>query len=515
MIGFGSDAFIASLAIIGIVIVVSALLSGFIERSGLPQVAVFLAIGAALGPAGVGVVDIGLQSPSLHVVATLSLTLVLFTDAVALNVSEVRKHWTLAVRLLGPGTLLSAALVAFAGWWLLRLPVPAAAILGAALASTDPVLLRGLLRRKDIASNTRQALQLESGLNDVVLLPVVIVAMAFMGERAPGDGAAWAKLGLNLFILGPGAGVAVGLVAVAALDLIRKKIGVRRDYESLYSLGIAFSAYAAAEAVHGSGFLAAFAAGLTIAALDVELCDCFLEYGAVTAEMMLLFTFVLFGSSLIWTGFSVISVATLIFAAFVILIRPPVYLLSLLGSTVDRRGRFLIAWFGPRGLSSLLLILLPIFAGLPGAEQLFPICSLVVLLSVVLHGGSPLVLAQVDRRRARHETAAANLSDNSGPAQPASCVEGSAPDCVTGIESAQTPTAEVESFTVGRHSLTLEEVKRLQQSEQQVFILDVRTERSLDDRQAQSAIRVPPDEAVSVVRRLGLLKEAWLIAYCA
>src|SRR5687768_9725731 len=210
--GFSTDAFIAAMALIGIVIVVSALLSGLIERSGFPQVAVFLAIGAALGPAGLGLVNIGLESHTLRVVATLSLTLVLFTDAVALNTSEVKKHWALAVRLLGPGTLLSAALVALAGWWVLRLPVPAAAILGAALASTDPVLLRGLLRRPDIASPTRQALQLESGLNDVVLLPVVIVAMAFMGEHAPVNASAWAKLALDLFILGPGAGVAVGLV---------------------------------------------------------------------------------------------------------------------------------------------------------------------------------------------------------------------------------------------------------------------------------------------------------------
>ena len=99
----------------------------------------------------------------------------------------------------------------------------------------------------------------------------------------------------------------VGLIGVAALDLVRKRLGVRRDYESLYSLGVAFTAFAAAETVHGSGFLAAFAAGITIAALDVELCDCFVEYGAVTAEMLLLFTFVLLGTSLIWTGFTVIS----------------------------------------------------------------------------------------------------------------------------------------------------------------------------------------------------------------
>jgi NhaP-type Na+/H+ or K+/H+ antiporter len=520
---FGTEAFIAALAIIGIVIVVSALLSGLIERSGFPQVAVFLAIGAALGPAGLGVVNVGLESHTLRVVATLSLTLVLFTDAVALNISEVRKHWALAVRLLGPGTLLSAALVALAGWWLLRLPVAAAAILGAALASTDPVLLRGLLRRPDIASPTRQALQLESGLNDVVLLPVVIVAMAFMGEHGSLDASAWAKLGLNLFILGPGAGVAVGLVAVAALDLIRKKIGVRRDYESLYSLGVAFSAYAAAEAVHGSGYLAAFAAGLTIAALDVELCDCVLEYGGVTAEMMLLFTFVLFGNSLIWSGFTVMTGATLLFAAMVILIRPPVYLLSLWRSRVDWRGRFLIAWFGPRGLSSLLLILLPVFAGLPGSEQLFSICCLVVLVSVVLHGGSPVVLAQAARRRARHETQSADLVRNFGAPQSKGRDEENRetiPDSTScpiadREQTDQNSTKADDAEQLGSQSITMGELHSLQESGQPIIFLDVRTDRSLDDFQAKGAFRIPPDNPVGRTSELGLPKDAWLIAYCA
>ncbi|HYJ87683.1 MAG TPA: cation:proton antiporter [Pyrinomonadaceae bacterium] len=518
MSGFSSEALITAVAIIGIVIVVSALLSGLIEKSGLPQVAVFLAIGAALGPAGLGVVNIGLQSQTLRVVATLSLTLVLFTDAVALNVSEVRKHSILAFRLLGPGTLLSAALVALAGWRLLGLSVPAAAILGAALASTDPVLLRGLLRRPDIPTPTRQALQLESGLNDVVLLPVVIIAMAFMGEHGPLDAAAWGKLGLRLFVLGPGAGVAVGLVAVAALDLIRKKIGVRRDYESLYSLGVALSAYAAAEAVHGSGFLAAFAAGLTIAAIDVELCDCFLEYGGVTAEMMLLFTFVLFGSSLIWSGLTIVSGAALLFAAVVILIRPPVYLLSLWGSSVDWRGRLLIAWFGPRGLSSLLLVLLPIFAGLPGSEQLFPICCLVVLMSVVLHGGSPLLLAQASRRRVRHETEAANILRTNGAAEST----GHNPDNAQASTTAAScpinnpiSTNVIDPPAIGGTSITIDELRRLQQLAELVITLDVRTERSLDDLQAKEAVRVPPDNAVRRVRELGLPKEAWLIAFCA
>src|SRR6476661_4269840 len=398
----GAETLVAGLALIGIVIIVSALLSGLVDRSGFPQVAVFIFIGAALGPFGLGVFNMTLDSPVLRVVATLSLTLVLFTDAVGLNINEVRRYKGLAFRMLGPGTLLCAALTAVAAWWLLGITPALAAILGAALASTDPVLLRGVLRRRDISSQARQALQLESGLNDVVLLPIVVVAIAL---TAPFDfrSGHLAKMGFGLFILGPGAGIAIGLLAVSALDLIRKRTGVRRDYESLYSLGVAFTAYAAAEAVHGSGFLAAFAAGLTIAALDVELCDCFIEYGGVTAEMLLLFTFVIFGSSLIWTGFSGLNWPTVIFAGVAMLIRIPVYLLSLIGSHVDRRGRLLIAWFGPSGLSSLLLILFPVFAGVPGADRLFAVCSLIVLLSVVIHGGSPMLLARFCKEKAKQE----------------------------------------------------------------------------------------------------------------
>ena len=543
-----TESFTATLAIIGVVIIVSALLSGLIERSGLPQVAVFLALGAVLGPVGLGVLNISLDSGALRVVATLSLALVLFTDAVSLNIAEVRRRGALALRLLGPGTLLTAALIALAGWWLLGLTAAGATILGAALASSDPVLLRGLLRRRDIPTDARHGLQLESGLNDVVLLPVVLVAMVFL---TPGDtlnGAAFAKLGLDLFLLGPGAGILIGLLGVAALDLIRKRLGVRRDYESLYSLGIAFTAFAAAEAVHGSGFLAAFAAGMTIAALDVELCDCFVEYGGVTAEMLLLFTFVLLGSSLIWTGFTVINGPTLIFVLVALLIRTPVYLLSLLGSGVDTRGRLLIAWYGPSGLSSLLLILLPVFAGLPGSGHLFEVCSLVVLASVVLHGGSPMLLARAARKRASKmsvESAGGDVAREFGPGpatpEDSDSVDGEGSrteEHGAGTASANSSTSfdgeelaacsinsagscllepNGESLQVGSQRISIEELLRLQQLGEPVTILDVRTERSIEgeDAQVKGSVRLPPDHVVERARELGLKKEAWLIAYCA
>jgi sodium/hydrogen antiporter len=495
---FNAEFFVLTLALVGVVIIIAALLSGLIDRSDLPQVGVFLALGAMLGPAGLGLLDVTLESPTLRVVATLSLVLVLFTDAVSLSIAEVRRHGELAFRVLGPGTLLSAALVAVAGWLLLGLPVAAAAILGAALSSTDPVMLRGLLRRPGLPEPVRLALRLESGLNDVVLLPVILVAMPFLGKGEFLSQTEWARIGLDLFLLGPGAGIAVGLLAIGALEMIRRKTGVRRDYESIYSLGVAFAAYAAAESVHGSGFLAAFAAGLTIAALDVELCDCFLEYGQTTAEMALLFAFVLFGSSLIWSGFTVLSWPVFFFAVAVVLIRPVAFFVSLAGTRLDRRSRLLIAWFGPRGLSSLLLILLPVFAAVPGTQTLFFICCFIVLLSVALHGGSLMFLRRDGSTVRSPETAATSAADRVP-------------------KDLSTTSTVPENENHHRELITIPEMREIQQSGAPFLVLDVRADRSLasTDLRAQGALRIPPDRAVERLTELDVPPQTWLFAFCA
>jgi NhaP-type Na+/H+ or K+/H+ antiporter len=457
-----------ALALVGVVILIAALLSGLVERSGVPQVAVFLGLGAALGPAGVGALEVGLDSPALQIAATLSLALILFTDALSLDLREAREHRALALLALGPGTLLSAALFAVVAWGLLGLSAPAAAILGAALASTDPVLLKGLLRRPELPAAARHALRLESGLNDVVLLPIVLVSLALCGgtELEP---ASWARLGLDLFLLGPGAGVLVGLFGLATLDLVRRRIGVRRDYESLYSLGIAFAAFAAAESVHGSGFLSAFAAGLTIAFFDVELCDCFREYGETTAELALLLTFVLLGGSLIWSGLPVATGPALLFAAFVLIARPVVYLAAFAPTRIERPTRLLVAWFGPRGLSSLLLALLPVFAGASEGPEIFRLACLVVLLSIVVHGGTLVWIG----RRGR-------------PAPPA-------PELIT-----------------------IAELRALLAEGATVVPVDVRKEgpRAESGVQARGSRRLSPDTGAEDARVLGLPADAWLVLYC-
>jgi len=483
---FDPAGFTALIALIGLLVLVAGLASGVIERLGLPAVAVFLGLGTLLGPHGLGLIDFGIRSPALMTIAILSLVLVLFTDAVSVNLKSVRQHALVAGIVLGPGTLLAAGLTALAAWKFLGLPPAAAAILGAALSSTDPVMMRGLLRLPEVPAAARIPLRIESGLNDVVVLPIVLIAMVFL---APGgeQQRSVAQVGLDVFLLGPLAGVVVAFIAVRAMVFARGWIGMRRDYESLYVLGIAFTAYAVAESFHASGFMAAFAAGLTVSSADVELCDCFRDYGEATAEMFLLLSFTAFGASLIWTGFDVLDGPTLLLAGVALLGRPLVLWLLLPRRGLDPVARRLIIWFGPRALSSLLLVLLPVIAGIPGAERLFPVTALVVLLSVAGHGA--MLAWSTHWLKARAE----RVED----------------DPSRGI-----PGAEI----VGHPEvITFEELERLRAAKAPLVLLDVRTSRGyeLSPLKAQGAIRLSPEHPVENAASLALPREAWLLAYCA
>jgi hypothetical protein len=270
---------------------------------------------------------------------------------------------------------------------------------------------------------------------------------------------------------------------------------VRRDYESLYALGVAFTAFAAAESVGGSGFLAAFAAGLMVAAMDVELCDCFMDYGEASAEMFLLLTFVAFGASVIWTGFEVADAPTLGFAVLALGVRTAVLIPVLRLGGVEPRSRRLIALLGPRGLSTLLLALLPVFAGVEGSVRLFQISCLVVLLSVLVHGAGIALFLRRARSVSPPPTAAREAEPEPLPLGRAS----SEP------EAAPVP-----------EKITIEELRELRERGEPVTVLDVRTERSYRDSHAigRDAIRMPPDDAVRLARERRLDPNATLVLYC-
>lgn len=460
------------LALVGSVILLSSLFSGIVERTGFPQVALFLLLGFVLGAHGLGIIDLPLHSHTLEVIATLALLLVLFTDAVSLDVAGTRRSVRIAAILLGPGTLLAALFNTAAARYLLHWSWPHAAIVGSALASTDPVLLRSLLRHPRLPRNVRNALRIESGMNDAVLLPIIAIAIVFIaGART--DPIASRLLGL--FVLGPLLGALSGWLAIKLLMVVRTRWGVRRDYESLYALGIALSAFTLAEAVGGSGFLAAFGAGLVIALMDVELCDCFHDYGEATAEMMLLLTFVAFGASLIWSGLDVITPQTLAFTAVALLTRTAVLWPALALTSLPSSERRMLAWMGPRGLSSLLLVMLAVIARVEGADQLFAVTSLVVLASLLLHGGGILLTTR--------KLAAPALRVVDGP-QP---------------------------------GVTIDQLQAWRANGTPHVMVDARAERSweTDKRIADDAVRLQPDEPVRSARELGLSQHAMLVVYCA
>ncbi len=479
--------FVATIALIGIVIVVASLVSGAIERVGVPLVAGFLLLGAALGPSGFNLIDVQLNSPALQVLATLGLALVLFSDAVGVDVREVRERIRLALAVLGPGTLLPAVVIGAAAHWLLDLSFAYAAILGAAIASTDPVLLRSVLRSPALSSTARIALRLESGMNDVALLPIVVLSIVAI-QSGTSTGEAHMGLGrhlVGLFILGPALGAFIGWAGITMLSTVRDRIGVRRDYESMYALGLGFGAFAAAEAVGGSGFLAAFAAGLAIASLDVELCDCFLEYGEATAEMLLLLTFVAIGTSLIWTGFSVIDVRTVAFAVVALVARTLVLYPVLAQVGITGRDRQLIALFGPRGLSSLLLVLLPVFAGVSGAQQLFTVTCLVVLLSLVIHGAIIGVFLRGSGSSTSSPLEAKRSAAPAGPVVP--------------------------------ERVELQQLDALRAAGESVMIVDSRASKSFnaDPRRVTGSVRMPPEAPVRSAEEQRLSKHATLVVFCA
>ena len=386
--GFDEHKLAIYLGAVGLVVIISGLVSGLVERGPISQVVVFVALGVLVGPWGFDVVNLAVDSPAVETVGTISLVLVFFTDAIKINLGQLRSNWLLPALALGPGAILTIILIAFAARVAFDLSWTLTFLIAAILASTDAVLLRDVINNRHVPRAVRHTLSVEAGTNDVIVLPLllVLISLATGEENSARD---WVEFAASLYLLGPIIGVGVAFVAIKALTWLRKRHLIRRDYESIYSIGVAFVAFAAAQMVGDGGLIAAFAAGLTIALIDEELCDCFLEYGETTAEMAMLLTFVFLGGALIDSAVDSFSTVTFLFGLFALVVaRPLPFLIVLRRTNLSRAGRLMIAWFGPRGLNSLLLTVIAIAAGIPAPDAVFGIVSVVVVLSMIVHGAS-------------------------------------------------------------------------------------------------------------------------------
>ena len=382
--------FILILGVVAVILTVTALASGLVERSPISFPLIFLGLGFLLGSKGFNALEVGPHSPLLEVVATLTLALVLFLDAVKLQVAELGKRWLVPALILGPGTGLIIVVGALPFGLFLNFGWILAFIGGAVLASTDPVVLREIVRDQRIPRPVRQELRIEAGMNDLVVLPVVLVLISVATDQGGGTGD-WVVFLAKLLILGPAIGFAVGGAGSWLMRRMDEEMSIRREHQSLFGVGLVLASYSAATAAGGDGFLGAFAAGLAVAMLNQGLCDCFLEYGEVTSEMAMLMAFVLFGAVLSDKLGTVDLLPTLGLAGLVIfVIRPAILGLVLAKARMSWQAHAFISWFGPRGLNSLLLALLVVQAGIPGSELLLATVGVVVIASIAIHGGTAL-----------------------------------------------------------------------------------------------------------------------------
>ena len=304
-----------------------------------------------------------------------------------------------------PGTLIIVSVIAASAYFLFdNVSVVIALLLGTILASTDPVVLRDVVREERIPASVRQALNIEAGTNDIVVLPTLLILIALANAEASGA-AGWTILVGEVLILGPVIGFAIGAGGAYLMSKADERFGVSEVYQSLYGVGITLLSYATATALGGDGFLAAFATGFAVAVLNFDLCQCFLDYGETTSEMAMLLSFILFGVVISDLFGEVPLVPALILALIVILIARPLAIgIVLRKAAISNRARAFIGWFGPRGLNSLLLALLVIHADVPGAEFVLAVVGVVVTVSVVAHGASATPLSRAYGRAVENDT---------------------------------------------------------------------------------------------------------------
>ncbi len=474
--------------LIALVLTISALASGFVERAPLSFPMIFLGLGLLLGERGLDLISVAPHDATLEVLAILSLSLVLFLDAVDLEFQEARSGWLVPALALGPGTLLTIGIVAAASSVLAGTTLVQSLLVGAILSSTDPVVLRDVVRDQRIPRSVRRALRIEAGTNDLVVLPIILVLIA-VARAEVGGVSDWMLFFAQIFLFGTVVGFAVGGVGAWLMEKMDERYNIRREYQALYGVGLVLLAYVAGELVGGDGFLAAFAAGLAVTVLNRELCSCFLEYGEISSEMAMLLSFIFFGALLSTLAGTVPLLPTLLLAVIVIFVaRPVAFAIVLRRARISRTARAFLGWFGPRGLNSLLFALLLVHAGVPEAERLMALVGIVVVVSVVAHGASASPLSALYARRAQEST----LDEER---------EGSAAGLFQGTAD-------------GVARISPEELDALLSSSQAPVVLDVRSRSQYERAEGQipGSIRVTTDEIAEWAK--GQEKDRLVVTYC-
>ena len=388
---------LATIAILCGLFLAYALVSRKLEGTVLTAPLLFVAFGFLAGTGGLGFAAIDVEHSAIHVIAELTLILVLFTDAARIDLGRVRADHNLPIRMLliglplaiAAGTFTAAAMFpAFSIW--------EAALLAALLAPTDAALGQSVVSAKAVPLRIRQAINIESGLNDGIALPAVLLfaALASAAHGATGTGD-WVQFGLLQITLGPIVGAIVGYFGARALDTAAERGWATVAFQGIGILSVSVLAFVLAELVGGNGFISAFLGGLVFGNCLRHPCDYLFEFMESEGQLLMLVTFLVFGAALLPEGLEHIDVTFVVYGVLSLtLIRMIPIALSLIGSGIRLPTFLFLGWFGPRGLASILFVLLVLEeADVPHQAEIFAITVITVALSVILHGISASPLA--------------------------------------------------------------------------------------------------------------------------
>ena len=367
---------------ITLALVAYGLISRKIEGSILTGPTLFTVFGLVAGPAALGLIPLQMGNEALHLLVEVTLILVLFSDAANIDLAQLRRDHNLPVRMLLVGMPLTIALGAVAAWLLFDgFGLLEAALLAAILAPTNAALGQAVVSNRLVPVRIRQALNVESGLNDGIALPFVLIFAAFASAmHAETVASEWLLFGVKQVVFGPLAGIAVGYVGAKLVARCYRTQWMSEGAEGMIALGLAFGAFALAEVVEGNGFIAAFVAGLTFGNTLKQKCLFLYEFAESEGQILILLTFMAFGAAMIPQAIDAVTINHIFFAilALTVLRMLPIHL-SLLGTGIKPVTSAFLGWFGPRGLASILFVLLILEeTELTNAASLFAIVTVTV-----------------------------------------------------------------------------------------------------------------------------------------
>jgi sodium/hydrogen antiporter len=378
------------------------LVSRRLEGTVITAPIVFVAAGVVLGPAGLGLVEFGLDDHTVLLLGEIALAIVLFTDAARINLPSLRQNEGLPLRLLGIGMPLTIALgTAAAALLLTDLSFWEAAIVGTVLAPTDAALGQAVVSNPRVPARVRQALNVEAGLNDGLSVPFLALFLILAVEAERLSANLWVRFALEQVGLGALVGVGVGLAGGWLVRWTSKRGWMTDSSQRLALLVLAIIAWALADQIGGNGFIAAFVGGLAVGPTVERVGEQLIRFTEAEGQLLNLSVFFIFGVLVIGL-IQPLSWEVALYALLSLsVIRMLPVAVSLAGTHLRSVSVLFMGWFGPRGLASIVLGLIVVAEApmLAGRDQIELVVALTVLFSVLLHGVTAAPLSAVYARR--------------------------------------------------------------------------------------------------------------------